>query len=529
MRVLLLSMPDSFEHTPALAMRMPNGALASLAGNAGDPHHRVAIADLILAQDHVRQTVERLVRELEPDVVGLSVMTFQRQTALRIVALVRAIRPGASSSSAATTRASRRRRTRRQRRGIDFVVRGEGEIDVPRAAPARSIAARDSASIAGLSFSDGRRARSRAPRLGRSSRSRRRHRAARPRRRACSTATRCSAATSTSSRRRAAAPSTAASARSSRCAGATSTPSRFERVIADIGDARARGARAIFLVDDNITLDVARFEALCHAIVAAGLNDVDYIVQAMTSSIASHGDELAPLMRRRDFATCSSASRTSLDDDLAFLNARGQERRREGGRAVGNATRHALSRRCIRHGMFVVGGLIVGNPDDTPRVDRGEPRVRAPLRGLALHPAPDAVSGTPMTARLRRAGPHRQRPPSRSTTARPPWSRNDAPRRGRDRVHAVEGRALDEAPPPAGRAAPRPALRAAAAPEMCAHTFRGCTWRSMLGLESSRDVFARYKQIRASERDYFRETALPPNEPVPSFAGSRLNHHSVRE
>ena len=35
MRVLLLSMPDSFEHTPALTMRMPNGALASLAGNAG--------------------------------------------------------------------------------------------------------------------------------------------------------------------------------------------------------------------------------------------------------------------------------------------------------------------------------------------------------------------------------------------------------------------------------------------------------------------------------------------------------------
>ena len=30
----------------------------------------------------------------------------------------------------------------------------------------------------------------------------------------------------------------------------------IERVIADIADARARGARAIFLVDDNITLDV---------------------------------------------------------------------------------------------------------------------------------------------------------------------------------------------------------------------------------------------------------------------------------
>ena len=48
MNVLLLSMPDSFEHMPPVAIRMPNGALTSLAGNV-DPHHRVAVADLILA------------------------------------------------------------------------------------------------------------------------------------------------------------------------------------------------------------------------------------------------------------------------------------------------------------------------------------------------------------------------------------------------------------------------------------------------------------------------------------------------
>src|SRR5687768_8870952 len=92
MRVLLLSMPDSFEHTPALTMRMPNGALASLAGNAG-AGHEVAIADLILVQDRVVPTVERLVRQHDPDVVGLSVMTFQRRTALRLVRLIRSIKP----------------------------------------------------------------------------------------------------------------------------------------------------------------------------------------------------------------------------------------------------------------------------------------------------------------------------------------------------------------------------------------------------------------------------------------------------
>ena len=96
MNLLLLSMPDSFEHMPPVAIRMPNGALASLAGNVDD-HHRVSIADLILVQSSVASTVERLVRDLAPDVVGLSVMTFQRTTALRIARMIRALRPAAAS------------------------------------------------------------------------------------------------------------------------------------------------------------------------------------------------------------------------------------------------------------------------------------------------------------------------------------------------------------------------------------------------------------------------------------------------
>src|SRR5438552_7821735 len=92
MNVLLLSMPDSFEHMPSVVIRMPNGALTSLAGNV-DPHHRVAVADLVLVQSRVRETVERLVREVSPDVVGLSVMTFQRKTAKKIIDLIRALKP----------------------------------------------------------------------------------------------------------------------------------------------------------------------------------------------------------------------------------------------------------------------------------------------------------------------------------------------------------------------------------------------------------------------------------------------------
>src|SRR5450631_988758 len=93
MNVLLLSMPDSFEHMPPVGIRMPNGALTSLAGNV-DPEHRVAVADLILVQRRVRETVTHLVRELDPEVVGLSIMTFQRRTAARLIKLIRTLRPG---------------------------------------------------------------------------------------------------------------------------------------------------------------------------------------------------------------------------------------------------------------------------------------------------------------------------------------------------------------------------------------------------------------------------------------------------
>src|SRR5438132_160768 len=108
-----------------VAVRMPNGALASLAGNV-DPHHSVAVADLILAQTSVRSTVERLVRERQPDVVGLSVMTFQRKTALQIARLIRALKPavrivvgGYDASLAAQAFECCP--------DVEFIVRGEGE------------------------------------------------------------------------------------------------------------------------------------------------------------------------------------------------------------------------------------------------------------------------------------------------------------------------------------------------------------------------------------------------------------------
>src|SRR5258705_832357 len=127
MQIVLLSMPDSFEHTPTIAIRMPNGALASLAGNI-DPHHRVSIADLVLAQSSVRRTVEQLMRDLQPDLVGLSVMTFQRSTARRIISLVRSLKPDTRIVVGGYDPSLAPDAWTDPALGVDMIVRGEGEL-----------------------------------------------------------------------------------------------------------------------------------------------------------------------------------------------------------------------------------------------------------------------------------------------------------------------------------------------------------------------------------------------------------------
>ena len=128
MNVLLLSMPDSFEHMPAVAMRMPNGALASLAGNV-DPHHHVAIADLILvavvgartpSSGWSRELAARRRRPVGDDVPA-------RDRAATIIALVRALRPGVRIVVGGYDPSLAPEAYDDPALGVDFIVRGEGD------------------------------------------------------------------------------------------------------------------------------------------------------------------------------------------------------------------------------------------------------------------------------------------------------------------------------------------------------------------------------------------------------------------
>jgi hypothetical protein len=282
----------------------------------------------------------------------------------------------------------------------------------------------------------------------------------------------------------------------------------FERVLADIADARARGARAIFIVDDNITLNVARFEALCRAIVDAGLNDVHYIVQAMTSSIANHGEMLAPLMRSAGFRYVFLGIENVIEEDLAFLRASAKNARREGGRRTGNATLRAIEL-LHRAGLYVVGGIIVGNPDDTREsIETNLTFARQYVDWPYIqHPTP--YPGTPMTKDFRARGLIESDCVDEydGTTAVVRTEHLSRDEIEFMRWHAERWMKVRHIPAVL-RHYPGFVMRHGR--RMLAHTFRGSTWRSAIGLEDSRAVFARYKAIRRAEREY-----LPaPKPPV---------------
>jgi radical SAM superfamily enzyme YgiQ (UPF0313 family) len=493
MRVLLLSMPDSFEHMAPVAIRMPNGALASLAGNV-DAHHDVAIADLVLAQGHVSATVRRLIREQQPDVVGLSIMTFQRATACAVAALVRQLAPavhvvaGGYDPSLAPDAY--------QPAAVDTLVRGEGEHTF-RALLRALESDGDLAAVPGLSHRVGGRLVHNADR----------------------TVARLAAEPLALPNRRARVlhgytllgrsvdvveTSRGCTFDCSFCSiiemrGRNFHPYPVDRVLEDIADARRHGARAIFLVDDNITLDVKRFERLCEAIIERGLDDADYVVQAMTAPLAEHGATLAPLMRRAGFRYVFLGIENVLTDDLAFLKASAKNARRDHGRTVGNASIAAIEH-LHRAGLFVVGGLIVGNPDDTREaIEANLVFARRYVDWPYIqHPTP--YPRTPMTAEFRRRALIVEEDVSRydGTTAVVRTEHVSA-----DEVEFLRWRAerwMKVRHLPAALAhSPGFVVRHGLA--MLRHTFAGTTWRSLIGLEDERQTFARFREIRRRERD----------------------------
>jgi len=489
-------MPDSFEHMPTVAVRMPNGALCSLAGNI-DPQHNVAVADLILVQQSVRETVERLVREHDPDIVGLSIMTFQRKTALRVIALVRSLQPKVRIVVGGYDPSLAPEAYKESDLGVDYIVRGEGELtfrDLLRAIEA------------GNGFGD-------IPGLTYLSENGWRDNVARPVhslegddiRLPKRDARVLDGYTMMGRKVDVVETSRGCTFDCGFCSiiemrGRNFHTYSFDRVLADIRDARAHGVRCIFIVDDNISLNIKRFEALCQAIIDAGLNEIDYAVQAMTSPIAMHGETLAPLMRKAGFRYVFLGIENVLEEDLNFLKAAAKNEFREAGRKTGNATLRAIEH-LHANNMFVVGGLIIGNPDDTRESIRANLDFARKFVDWPYIQHPTPYPGTPMTKDFR----------ARNLIKIDRMEEYD----GTTAVVATKHLQPEEIEYERWRAERWMKTRHIPAViahdplfvlrnwwKMLSHTYRGTSLSSVLGIENDWKVFQRYRAIRSRERVY---------------------------
>jgi radical SAM superfamily enzyme YgiQ (UPF0313 family) len=249
-------------------------------------------------------------------------------------------------------------------------------------------------------------------------------------------------------------------------------------------------------------LDVKRFEALCQAIIDEGLTDIDYSVQAMTAPLAHHGERLAPLMQRAGFTYVFLGIENILDADLHYLGAHSKNTRREHGRRAGNASVMAIEN-LHRHGIYVIGGLIVGNPDDTcesiqanlafarqyidwPYIQHPTPYPRTRMaqdfaeRNLIVNHNLEEYDGTTAVIRTNHL--------SASEVEFMRWQA--------ERWLKLRHMIL------AGITHPSLLLLPGNIPDVVAYIFRGTTLETLFGLEDEYRAFERYRARRRTERHY---------------------------
>ncbi|MEW6357041.1 MAG: radical SAM protein [Planctomycetota bacterium] len=356
MRVLLFSMPDTMPNFRGGLNRWPNLALCSLVATA--PEHKVVVADLCCRRDDVPGAVKEALAEVKPDVVGVSAMSFQFHTACGVARIVREHDPQIKIIGGGyhVTLLAEEIVKSQDEHLFDFMIRGEGEQSFPRLLDVlkkiqnpKSKIQNGFADIPALSFrADGQWVHNPRPTENlsladltlpeRSTRLWSNYRIFFRGLDLVETSRGCTM------------PCNFCSIRG--MYGKSYREYPLDRVMADIADAKRHGASFIGFPDDNITLKIDRFEALCDAIIKAGHDDCGYFIQGSSRGIAS-SERLVRKMRRAGFLIVFLGIENVSERNLRFLQK---------GKIVD------YSRRAIellhKHNIPIIGGIVIGNPED---------------------------------------------------------------------------------------------------------------------------------------------------------------------
>lgn len=345
MKILLLAMPDAANNFHRI-IKVPNLGLCSIAANLAG--HEVKIVDLVLVHKNIRSWLKNFLHEFNPGLIGISSMSFQYQSALEVISICRECAAGAKivlGGYHATL--AHAELTADNAPPFDFLVRGEGERAFPALANAlEGIGER--ASVPGLSWLDNGSFKHNPP-----GKLLDLHQLPLPKRdaRILDTFTYFNKKMDcVETSRGCTMPCTFCSIGG--MYGASFRCHAIVRVIDDLKELRQRGTETVLLVDDNITLDAVRFRRLAEAIVENGLNAMEYQVQASVAGIVSDPD-LIPMLAHANFSMVFLGIEAVQSRNLHLLQK--GDIREKTGLAVG------LLR---KHGIAVMGGFIIGNPDD---------------------------------------------------------------------------------------------------------------------------------------------------------------------
>jgi radical SAM superfamily enzyme YgiQ (UPF0313 family) len=346
-----MSMPDV---APVImhesAFHMPNLGIASIGANIDDGHD-IYVVDLIRKRRGLRKHLERMLTAIQPDLVGLSTMTWQYGTCIKIARLVRRLVPGARIVIGGyhATLMSEEIAASKDARHIDFMVRGEGEAAFRRLVNALGGTDRLEA-IPSLSFKNGDVFvhNPKGDLLDLSTlklpiRDKRRltwgYHIMNRHVEVLETSRGCTRSCNFCSIRH--------------MYGRAFRPFPMERILADIDDIYYnRKVRMIFVSDDNFVLDPDRVDRLCDAIIARGYRNLIFVVQADCVTM-SRNEAMVEKMARAGFRSIFLGIENASKKNLVAAK-KGD---------ILTASKKAVEI-CHKYGIMIVGGMIFGFPDD---------------------------------------------------------------------------------------------------------------------------------------------------------------------
>jgi radical SAM superfamily enzyme YgiQ (UPF0313 family) len=351
MKIVLLSMPDvAAVIMHEAAFHMPNLGIANLGANI-DEGHDVYIIDLIRKRRNVRGYLERTLHKINPDLVGLSSMTWQFGTCMKLARLIKQWFPevhivvGGYHATLMYEDIAQSHETQ----WIDFMIRGEGEDAFRQLVNALS-GQDDVAQIPSLSYRRGgafvhnpRGELLDLARLKLPIRDKRRltwgyHIMDRSVE-VIETSRGCTRNCNFCSIRH--------------MYGQSFRPFPIERILADIDDIYFnKKCRWIFVSDDNVVLSPPRVIELCETIIARGYDRLNFVVQADCVTM-SRNEEMVRMMAAAGFKTVFMGLENVSKKNL--LTAQKGD--------IVNASRKAVEL-CHKYDIMVTAGMIFGFPDD---------------------------------------------------------------------------------------------------------------------------------------------------------------------